>query len=304
MARLSPAVDRVVAVLNFLAVHPDEGFTLSELARRLDLNKATAHSTLGALADAGYVLRHPARLTYSLGPALIALGSAAQGHSHALEFARDEMRALAERHGLACLATAEAADEMVILARSGMPANLQGLNDLTPVGQRLPLVPPLGTVFKAWGPDDEIERWLALMQRTASDDEIERYRAGLAAARRRGYVVGLEADPQATLGRALARLADDQREEHVRGVVELLVDELGHDEYILAELEPTAAYLVNHLVAPVFDPDGRVEIALSLFGFSGRISGRQVERLGSELRDACDRVTRATHGRVPDRNAA
>lgn len=304
MARLSPAVDRVVAVLNFLAAHPDEGFTLSELARRLELNKATAHATLGGLAAAGYVLRHPTKLTYSLGPSLIALGAAAQGHSHALEFAREEMRALAERHGLACLATAEVADQMVILARSGMPASLQGLNDVTPVGQRLPLVPPLGTVFKAWASDDEIARWLTLMKRTASDDETERYRAGLAAARRRGYVVGLEADPQATLGRALAQLADDERAEHLRGVVELLVDELGHDEYIPAELEPTASYLVNHVVAPVFDPEGTVEIALSLFGFSGRLSGRQVERLGCDLREACDRVTHATHGRIPHRSAA
>lgn len=303
MARPSPAVERVVAVLNFLAAHPDEGFTLSELARHLDLNKATAHSMLNALTDAGYVLRHPSRLTYTLGPALIGLGNAAAGSSPAVDFARDEMRALAERFELECLATTALGDEMVIVARSGVPG-LRTIDELVQVGRRLPLVPPLGTVFKAWAPDAEIERWLALMGRTASDEELERYRAGLLAARGRGYVVGLEADPRATLGRALAQLADDERATRVRQVVESLIDELGHEDYILVDLRPDATYLLNHTVAPVFGADGEVVLALSLFGFRGRITGRDVERHGRVLREACDRVTESIHGREPERAVA
>lgn len=300
MARPSPAVERVVAVLNFLAAHPDEGFTLSELARHLELNKATAHSLLNALADAGYVLRHPSRLTYTLGPALVGLGNAAAGSSPAVDFARDELRALAERFELECLATTAVGDEMVIVARSGIPGNLQVADELVQVGRRLPLVPPLGTVFKAWSPPDEIERWLALMGRTATHDETERYRAGLVAARDRGYVVGLEADPRATLGRALAQLADDERAARVRDVVESLVDELGHDEYVLVDLQARATYYVNHIVAPVFGSDGEVALALSLFGFRGRLTGSQVADLGGELRSACDRVTESIHGHAPE----
>ena len=68
--RPAPGVERVVAVLNFLAAHPDESFTLSELARRLDLNKATCHALLMPLTQAGYLLRHPTRMNYTLGPAL------------------------------------------------------------------------------------------------------------------------------------------------------------------------------------------------------------------------------------------
>ncbi|MDQ1374283.1 MAG: hypothetical protein QOJ09_1621, partial [Actinomycetota bacterium] len=85
---------RAIGVLDFLAAHPGEGFTLSELARRLDLNKATAHALLATLTDAGYLLRHPTRLTFQLGPALIALGASAQGQFEAADFAREEMRAL------------------------------------------------------------------------------------------------------------------------------------------------------------------------------------------------------------------
>lgn len=299
MARPSPAVERVVAILNFLAAHPDEGFTLSELARDLDLNKATAHSMLNALTDAGYVLRHPTRLTYTLGPALIGLGTAAAGSTPAVDFARDELRSLAERFELECLATTAVGDEMVIVARSGVPGNLRVADELVQVGRRLPLVPPLGTIFKAWSPADDIERWLALMGRTASPDEIARYREGLVAARDRGYVVGLEADPRATLGRALAQLAGDERAARVRDVVESLVDELGHDEYVLVDLRPGTAYYVNHVVAPVFGPGGDVVLALSLFGFRGRLTGRQVVQFGSAVREACDRVTASIHGHAP-----
>ena len=71
MARPAPGADRVVRVLDFLAAHPDDRFTLSELARRLELNKATAHALLVTLTDSGYLLRHPTDMTYSLGPALI-----------------------------------------------------------------------------------------------------------------------------------------------------------------------------------------------------------------------------------------
>ena len=48
-----------MAVLELLAGHPDERFTLSEVARRCDLNKATAHALLSALTDRGVLLRHP-----------------------------------------------------------------------------------------------------------------------------------------------------------------------------------------------------------------------------------------------------
>jgi len=299
MARPSPGVERVVSVLNFLASHPGEDFSLSELGRRLDINKATAHALLTALADAGYVLRHPTRLSYTLGPAVIALGNAAQGGpTPVVEFARDEMRAAADRTGLECLATRALGDEIVIVARSGVPRS-PGLNGLVQVGQRLPLVPPLGTVFKAWATPEEIERWLALVGRDATADEVARYRDGLAAARERGYAVGLEADPRATLGRALSQLAGDERAARARRVVESLIDDLGHEEYILVGLDAKADYFVNHIVAPVFGPDGQVELALSLFGFRGRLSGRDLAGFGSDLRETCDRVTKSIHGRVP-----
>ena len=294
MARPAPGIDRAVSVLNFLAAHPGESFTLSEIARRLHLSKATAHAMLNALVDAGYLLRHPTRMTYSLGPALIALGAAAQGQSPALDFAREEMRSLSDELGLECLATAAVGGDMVILARSGAPRTISTTLQL---GQRLPLVPPLGSVFMAWATTDEIDEWL----QRGDDADVERYHPALLSVRERGYAVGLEADPRATLGKALAQLAEDTRApgKRVRSVVEQLLEELRHEEYILTDLDSDATYLVNHVVAPVFGPDGRVELALSLFGFGRPLRADEVAAYGERLMQATRAVTKSIHGREP-----
>jgi DNA-binding IclR family transcriptional regulator len=289
MARPSPGVERAIAVLDFLAAHPGEAFTLSELARRLDLNKATAHALLNSLTTAGYLLRHPARMTYTLGPALIALGAAAQHQFEAADFAREEMRSLSDELGLECLATTAVGDDMLIVARAGAP---RALGTVQP-GQRLPLTPPLGSVFMAFATAPEIEQWLS----RAPEDERPQYRDGLEAVRRRGYAVGLEADPRATLGRALADLTEDAP---ARRLVEQLLDELGHQEYILTSVDRQARYLVNHLVAPVFGPAGDVVLALSLYGFTGAMTGRQLETYGDRLLEATGNVTKSIHGREPD----
>ena len=279
MARPAPGAERAVAVLNHLAAHPRETLTLSELARRLDLNKATCHALLTTLTDAGYLLRHPTQKTYSLGPALIALGNAALAGFDVVDHAREEMGALADELGLECLASAAVGEEIVILARSGPPAPL-GVS--AQVGQRLPLVPPLGTVFLAWSGAEEIDEWLRRVGPRARPAELARYREALAAVRARGYAVALEADARLRLG---AALAGNRR---VRGIVE----ELGHEEYILVEVERSASYQVNHIAAPVFDADGAVALALTLVGFRDQLAAAQVPSYGERLIAATRAVTR------------
>src|SRR5881227_118241 len=86
---------RGVVNLDIRAAHPDTAFSLSELCRRLDINKATAHAMLTALAESGFLLRNPRDKSYTLGPALIALGSAAAARRLELvEFARAPMQQL------------------------------------------------------------------------------------------------------------------------------------------------------------------------------------------------------------------
>lgn len=78
MARPSPGARRVAAVLEFLASCPDDRFTLSELARACQLNKATAHAMLVEMTASGLLRRHPEDKRYSLGPRLVHIGQAAR----------------------------------------------------------------------------------------------------------------------------------------------------------------------------------------------------------------------------------
>jgi DNA-binding IclR family transcriptional regulator len=284
MARPNPAVERTVAILDFLAAHPDEPFTLSELARRLAITKATAHTMLNALADAGYLLRHPTQKTFTLGPALIAIGSAAASRRmEVVDYARDEMKRLADELQLQVMASAAMGEEIVMLARAGAAGPFRLTMD---VGQRIPLVPPLGTVFVAWSPQEEIDRWLRRVGAGTPEAELDRYRAAVDVVRRRGWSLGLEA--AVPLHDALERDASG------------LLAELARGEYLLLELERAASYRLSHVAAPVFGPDGSVVLALTLIGFPGRLDADAVPELAERLVASALVVTKAIHGRAPD----
>jgi DNA-binding IclR family transcriptional regulator len=284
MARPAPAVERTVALLNFLSVHPEQLWSLSELARRLDMNKATAHAMLTALTDAGYVLRHPVDKTFTLGPAVIAVGNGAAVRQYeVVDFARGEMQALADDLGVRCIASAAIGEEIVFLAATGDPQPM-GLH--IQVGARLPLVPPLGTVFVAWSTPAEIDEWLRRLGPNVAEEELRPYRDAVETVRRRGYSLGLEV----LAAKGLIALEGDRRH---------AVEELSHNEYVLLELEHSASYRLSHIAAPVFGPDGRVVLSLNLMGFRHELRAEQVPDLAARVTEATDRVTKAIHGKAP-----
>jgi DNA-binding IclR family transcriptional regulator len=259
VARPAPAVDRAVDVLDFLADNPHDAFSLSELARRLDLNKASAHATLNALVDRGYLLRHPVRKDYRLGPRLIAVGEAARQQYPVVEFTRAELRRLSEDIGTECVASAPIGDEMVIVDRAG-PVRPIALS--IAVGHRFPLVPPMGSIFMAWSTADEIDEWLRRVE--VSDEERERYRRALTNVRERGWSAGRDTD-----------------------------------DYQLLEMERTTEWSVTTLGAPVFDADGTVALGLFVLAFRDALSADQVPEVAERLTKAAAAITESIHGRHP-----
>ena len=157
------------------------------------------------------------------------------------------------------------------------------------IGQRLPLVPPLGTVFLAWSGPDEIDRWLRHLGPGAADEQLARYRQAVAAVRRRGYSIGLDA----------SRAPVPPGPRPLRDAAAQVVAEVPHEEYILLELERSASYRLSHIAAPVFGADGRVALALTLMGFRHQLTAEQVPEHAERLRAATRAVTEAVHGRDP-----
>lgn len=193
MSRPALAATRAVAVLNFLAAHAAEEFTLSNLAARLDINLASAHALLTVLTDAGYVTRHQRLRTYSLGPSVVALGNAALERHPFIDAALEEARRLSEELGLGVAVTALAGDDILFLERVGE----HRARDIgVYVGQRVPMQPPVGAVFVAW---HDAEPWLA---RATDRRALERV---LDEVRSRGWAASL-GNPQNTDYEALGAL--------------------------------------------------------------------------------------------------
>jgi len=299
MARPALAATRAVEVLGYLAAHPTESFTLTELSQRLDINRASLHAVLGTLEEAGYLARHPVHRTYGLGPAVIALGHAALERHRALDYARDEMRSLAALLDLEVLATVRVGTDMLAVGRAGphqpAPSTLR-------VGQRVPLVPPLGPVFLAYAEATAVDQWLVAGGLDPAGPEAKRYRGILQTVRRRGFSVALRQEAQSQLGQVMASLARNPRDVSLHTRLQHWLAELEQADYQLADLEPGARYDVTLVGAPVFDARGDVALALWALGFQQPLDGTALARCAERVRGAALRVTHATHGRVPDPN--
>jgi DNA-binding IclR family transcriptional regulator len=270
-------VERVIAVLNLLAARPGQAQTLSDIARDLSLNKATLHALLWALTETGYLFRDPLTKSYTLGPALIALGNAANEGSTVVQAAAPEMAALQAELGLDCICSTAIHDEIVILARTGRPTPF-GINILP--GMRVPLAPPLGTVFVAWSQDAEIERYLARVGPVRSSRQLDHYRRAVQVVASRGYSVAMAPE-----GPSLGNLA---LEESVRG--------LQPSDYALLDVDPQASYRLRHVAAPVFGTRGEVVVALFLIGFQGEVPGDKVPEIAERVQQACDRISQSIRG--------
>ena len=301
MARPSPQTDRVITVVDLLTARPHEGLTLSEIARRLGVTPATCHPMLASLTQAGWLVRHPTRRTYRLGPAMVAAGHSAAAGFPALDFAHAVMVELQRDLGLAVLALvpSDGHATLVDLVRDpGVPGPAIRIGDQTP------LHPPFGIVRFAWSGDDDVDRWLS--HAPPSTEVRDHYRRVLQATRQRGFSVDLATAPEARVHAALTRLErlkDDAGPEpatRLRAVLEDLAGELATEhEFLPVTLQRARRYHVSSLSAPVFDGESAVTLMLALRGFRDAVKGADVHAIGDRLVRATDSITKSTGGRRP-----
>ena len=292
MARPAPGADRSIAVLDLLASQPDERFTLSEVARRCDLNKATAHALLSALADHGVLLRHPAEKRYSLGPRLVAIGEAARRGYTALDFLPPLLDRLATSTGYGARAWQRQDDHMAVVAQS--PRRVEG-------GEvRLPLTPPVGALFMAWSDSPSVEAWLA---RAPAAEVVRPALDALPALRRMGFAVTLATpewraltEPHPTLSAPGAPAGSEAPGDELRR----LLGAVAHQRVLAADIDPAATYLPAEVAAPVFSATGRADLELALTVPAGvDLNGARVLALGREVAATADELTEAVRGQRP-----
>ena len=276
----SPAVLRACDVLDHLARHRDESFSVSELARRVAMPRATCHSVLLALAERGWVVRRDADLRYSIGPGCIAIGDAARAARSVVA----DIAPIAERFARtthSCVAVLMRSRDELSVAEVFDHGPAFGMR--TRAGETVPLVPPFGAVFVAWEDGSGIERWLQRAAVEFSEREIRRYRTALAGLRRRGYSVTVATPVSPALSDLLEGLVTAPGAPQRLRQRDQLIRELVRTEYLPSDVDARKPVRMSQMSAPVFDRDGRVAAALMLLGPDHAISAADIGSLGARL---------------------
>ena len=278
-----PAVDRAVKILQWLADSNGGPARLSDISRATEIHKATCAAVLARLVDHGYVHRSE-RNTFALGPEFVSMAFAYSRRHVAYLGARHEMFALASQTGLSASITVVDGDEMVVLDIAGdaFPQHLPQR-----VGRRIPLIPPLGTIFKAWADPEELDDWLRLTAAEFDLDYRDQIRV-ISEIRSRGYTLGSEQDFEIKLDSVMRRIEDQDLDDSALQVALMLADKL---RAYRGGSEDGEGHSVDYIGGPIFGLDGRVVMSLQLFGAPGAIAKEAVPSLAETLLAATRRVT-------------
>jgi len=254
-------------LLEYLAERPTEGFSISELSRRLEISKATCHALAGSLIEAGWLTRDPSNMLVTLGPAVFAAGARfMKSPREFTEYARPEMEFLSAKYAAQGVATIPVGDEIVVTDTFGSPGT-SGISNH--VGQRIPLRPPLGFIYVAWSDEEERAIWQGY--------ESEAVAEVLRVVRERGFSVALNLDvPPAT---------------EIEAFVSSVLDALRLHEYTALVIERDQEYRVRNVSVPVFDSARRLSLVLSLVGFSRPLSGSTILTVANALTEVAARVS-------------
>jgi DNA-binding IclR family transcriptional regulator len=291
MARPARSVGRTVDVLNFLGADPGRQYSLTAIANALGLNKATCHAMLLELTAHGIVSRGPHK-TYTLGPALVNLGTAAALEDEApLEIAVEELNAIHDDLNVSCLITRLTGDHIELLVRRDV---MKPLLDFAPVGNKYLCRPPYGQEFLAWASRAEVDRWLDRLPEPVREDWRPLYYDRLEDVRRKGYRASLLEDVRA-LKRLLSRFGDD-----VPGVKRLIaaIEERAYGPFTVNDYQPDLS-IVTRFRAPIFGPKGDVVLAIAIGPFAPHLELPDIMHAVDRLLEGTRRVTDSLHGIVP-----
>lgn len=163
-----------------------------------------------------------------------------------------------------------------------------------PLGQRIPLIPPIGEAYVAGAAPDVVEHWLSKVN--PKDPElVEQYRARLASVERRGagisFLGGDGPVEYERLGEALREYSTGEltpaREREFRG---LLASTRCFFED--RELVPTEDYRVGGIVVPVRNPEGDISMVLRVTQLRAEATGAQVEEWIATVQQSARAVER------------
>lgn len=290
MARAAPASVRAVRIIALLTANPARRFTISALARQLRMNLSSAHTTLAVLCDYGFLVRDPVDLTYALGPALTATGFTAMEQNPAVDSAIEQADILSSELGMEVGLSARAGLDIITLFRCGPE---QFFSEFGYVGDRVPLLAPIGAVLMAWAREEDVADWLA--RGSVTEPRAGHYRNILAEVRARGYSVMPQVPTPGVID-AFTRLRTEPAVDTEAQLVKRLHE---IDEVLVAfdRLDDKDEIRVGVIAAPIFDPMGQVLLSLAITGDEEPMPIARIRELGTRLLKSAAIATRRARGR-------
>ncbi|MBV1686446.1 helix-turn-helix domain-containing protein [Novosphingobium sp. G106] len=259
----SPAVTRVVAVLNFFLEHADQSFTLTQVAKSLHLSRATAHSILLGFVDAGYLHRQGDK-SYTLALLLPSLASSARQRVSSVPMVQHELRALADEFDLIASVLFVEGEEIVVRDRVASVSHLGRAHPQSRV--RYPFIPS-GNVFLLPLAPEVIRDRISQIVSQPSAAMIESILNEVGYGKQHGFIAGF------TTSR-------DKPEKN-----DLHLSDFASTEDQSQSFDPW------YISAPVMGMRREVHFAISLSGFASPLDRAQILHIGRTLRMTCDRIS-------------
>jgi flavin reductase (DIM6/NTAB) family NADH-FMN oxidoreductase RutF/DNA-binding IclR family transcriptional regulator len=211
-----------------------------------------------------------------------------------VDLVRPHMDRLADDLQTECTAISLVGNELVLTAASG-----RALTTTLPtrVGQRVPFVPPLGSVFAAWGDETLRETWVAgLGEGASSEAERNRSRAVLDIIRTRGYALAIGHADSERLEEASATMSS--RDARETGIDRKQFDTALHRVRSQYNPENLGSNDIEfrYASAPVLTRSGDVAVTLTVWGPPGGSDRATLERYAALLLEECAAATAALDG--------
>jgi DNA-binding IclR family transcriptional regulator len=298
VALFSQPTARALAILDLLMANPHQAFGLTEMTRRLNLNKATCHAILTTMANYGFLVQHPKTKAYRLGPSIIAAGNAAFAQFPVLEYARPELERLQSELDIGFAATGRSKLHQVLLALYGRASPLIETFQL---GLRLPNNAPVAACYTAFSPANQLEDWLRRGHESRGEynEKLDqKLRISLISIRTRGYEVTLKTNAEAQLHKELARIHNSWSLTELDDAANQYQRDLCDEHYHLDRIDPKARYDVSTISVPVFVSKEVPVMCFVAGSMEQPISGARIEEIAQRMQQSANQITDLARGRL------
>jgi DNA-binding IclR family transcriptional regulator len=290
VSRPGLAASRSIDIIEFLSLFPERGFTLSEIVRATQINIASCYAVLNRLTERGYLTRSPEEKTYTLGPSLIAVGQAGFRSQPLIALAKTAAEELLRELAVPVLLSTVVGDEILaVLALEDAEGRSPGMW----VGERLPLVPPVGAPFLAWASEEAVAAWLARRTAAPSEALAKEWRRDLELTRMRGFQIILRASAWPSTASLISQMASAAHTGDYKHEVRRLINSFEVQKAQPATIVDDELYDVLLLASPIFDHRGEASFNLALGGFPQKLTGATIAGYADRLMRTCLEIMRA-----------